>query len=70
MIRREYGDRDGRCCSRLISGCAILLAYDEDSCGSYLCPFYKPEQCRDWIRKDTRQAVWLYAPEEVKHVHL
>lgn len=61
-------DKDGKCC-HLIEGkfrnrCEALTNLDE-KCGTYYCPFYKPEGCADWIRKDGRTCLWLIPPEEV-----
>ena len=33
-------------------------------CGSYKCPFYKPEGCKEWVRIEDRTGVNLIPPED------
>ena len=47
------------------SGCRVLSKMF-DGCGTYRCPFYKPEGCRDWIRIDDRMGVNLIPPEDYR----
>lgn len=68
MIRHEFYEKDGQCFARMVGGCS--LGRVDGHCGTYRCPFYKPKDCKDWIRMDTKYAVFLYAPEEVKYVHV
>lgn len=45
-------------------GCRILIRAHE-GCGSYRCPFYKPKDCKDWVRVDDRMGVNLIPPEDL-----
>lgn len=44
-------------------GCKLLTT-DHKQCGTYKCPFYKPQGCKDWIRVEDRQGVSLVPAEE------
>lgn len=46
------------------NGCRVLSRTD-DKCGTYRCPFYKPKDCRDWVRIDDRMGVNLIPPEDL-----
>ena len=37
---------------------------DQGTCGTYLCPFYKPAKCKDWIRIEDDDGVNCIPPEE------
>lgn len=41
-----------------------LLTTGHKSCGSYKCPFYKPQGCKDWIRVEDGHGVSLVPAEE------
>lgn len=43
--------------------CSAMTTADE-RCGSYRCPFYKPEGCRDWVRIEDNDGINLMPPEE------
>lgn len=43
--------------------CAVLRKADEN-CGSYKCPFYKPQGCEEWIRIEDGDGINLIPPEE------
>ena len=45
------------------SGCKLLIA-KEPGCCSYKCPFYKPINCRDWVRIEDKDGINLIPPEE------
>lgn len=45
-----------------VSGCRLLRRM-EDECG-YKCPFYKPKDCKDWIRITEGNDVSIVPPEE------
>lgn len=48
-----------------VVGCKILT--DEiDGCGTYRCPFYKPVNCRDWIRIEDGRGISMVPPEDLK----
>lgn len=63
MIRRKKTDSDGKCCMEIMGGCTSLTEASE-YCETYRCPFYKPEGCSDWLRRDKGENVELYTPEE------
>ncbi len=46
------------------NGCRILMKTQPD-CGTYRCPFYKPQGCRDWVRIDDMMGVNLIPPEDL-----
>lgn len=46
------------------SGCRLLIR-SHKGCGSYKCPFYKPQGCKDWVRIDDRMGVNLIPPEDL-----
>jgi hypothetical protein len=48
------------CFANLHSGCKVLTV----ECERESCPFYKPADCTDWIRREEGGKVWLIAPEE------
>lgn len=43
--------------------CRLLYKMGKD-CGSYKCPFYKPRDCKDWVRVEDRLGVSIVPPEE------
>ena len=46
------------------SGCRVMMKAHE-KCGTYRCPFYKPKDCKEWIRIDDRTGVNLIPPEDL-----
>lgn len=42
-----------------------LLRRKEPGCNSHRCPFYKPKDCRDWLRIEDRQGINLIPPEDI-----
>lgn len=63
MIKRKYTDKDGVCFANN-GWCIALTEHDDSKCGTYGCPFYKPEGCEDWIKIEEENCVKLYTPEE------
>ena len=63
MLSRRYSDKDGKCFADSVGGCEAMREYQK-TCGSYLCPFYKPKGFQDWIKIEKVDEVVLYAPEE------
>lgn len=55
----------GECFASIASGrgCRIMLKPDS-SCGTIGCPFYKPKDCRDWIKVQDGNLFDLVPPEE------
>lgn len=52
------------CCAYSITvNCSALTIADEQ-CGSYRCPFYKPQGCKDWVRIEDEDGCNLIPPEE------
>ena len=45
-------------------GCNVLTMVHKD-CGTYKCPFYKPAQCKDWVRVTDRTGTNLIPPEDL-----
>lgn len=48
---------------RVTDACQSLKR-DHKKCGSYRCPFYKPEGCKDWVRIEDEDGINLIPPEE------
>lgn len=46
------------------NSCRLLTSMHE-KCGTYKCPFYKPEDCTDWIRIEDNTGVNLIPPEDL-----
>ena len=44
--------------------CRILIARQR-TCGTYKCPFYKPVNCKAWVRIEDRTGINLIPPEDV-----
>lgn len=54
------------CHAYTLSGdCASMTSYHRE-CGSYRCPFYKPQGCKDWIRVEDEDGINLIPPEEYR----
>lgn len=69
-IFRKMKYMDEKCWAEGKHGCKALKIPHED-CGSYKCPFYKPEGCEDWIRSeiDGEQVLKIpksYEPEKLE----
>lgn len=45
-------------------GCRLLMRTD-NGCGTYKCPFYKPRDCKEWVRIDDRMGSNLIPPEDL-----
>ena len=46
------------------NGCRVLMR-THDNCGTYKCPFYKPKDCKEWVRIDDKNGVSLIPPEDL-----
>ena len=69
MIMNHVSDSGGKCFA-WARGCCLLTEASE-RCNTYGCPFYKPQGCKDWIRRDSQRGyVYMIAPEEVKYVYM
>ena len=64
MIKYKY-ESDGACFGKSIKGC-LILSKNQRGCGTYLCPFYKPTDCKDWIRLDKPNMIVMLPPEAVE----
>lgn len=60
--RRET---DGKCFADRNDGCYVMGAdAPMRGCNTYLCPFYKPKDCEDWIRIEKKNYLVMIPPEE------
>lgn len=66
MRVRYFEESDGKCFARFTKGCAIRTKM-HPKCGTYLCEFYKPMGCKDWLKIETDHMVMLFSPEEVSY---
>lgn len=41
-----------------------VYGFPERDCNSYRCPFYKPQNCKSWIRIEDNTGINLIPPEE------
>ena len=55
----------GMCASDNMKTCRALVRYSEE-CGTCVCPFYKPKECKDWIRIEDEDGINLIPPEEYR----
>jgi len=64
-MTRKYTDCDGPCFASIANniGCKILSETIK-SCGSYNCPFYKPNNYKDYVRIDGEGSVCLISIDE------
>ena len=46
-----------------IKACRIMGAI-QSGCCTYKCPFYKPRDCKSWVRIEDRTGINLIPPEE------
>lgn len=67
MEVRLFYESDGKCFAKSVAGCRIVSGEPSKYCGTYLCKWYKPKDCKDWVRLDTDNMVQLYPPEEVSN---
>ena len=54
----------GECFAKDMLGNCEAMTNTDKNCGTYKCPFYKPEGCKDWIRFENGTDVYLIPPEE------
>lgn len=59
----EISDCEERCFALWAGGCSILTSKTKEDCTAR-CPFYKPQGCEDWIRREDKDEIWLIPPEE------
>lgn len=73
MLHRLKIESDGTCfaykATAISKYCDCLDGFHK-RCGTYGCPFYKPIDCKDWIRIDRKHMVIMIVPEEVNYVDL
>lgn len=64
-MKRNYTDTDGICFASFnnSSDCSVLSDKRTD-CGTYMCPFYKSKDYRNWVRINGKSAVTLIPSEE------
>ena len=46
-----------------IDDCKVLIKKHK-GCNTYKCPFYKPANCKDWVRIEDRTRINLIPPED------
>lgn len=64
MVKVKYESTQGKCFGRgMAFPCKVMDEVDEH-CGTFLCPFYKPAELKDWVRRDEKDGVVLIPPEE------
>ena len=59
----EITDSTERCFALWFGRCSIRTDNTQDDC-TPRCPFYKPQGCEDWIRREVNETIWLIPPEE------
>lgn len=53
-----------KCFAEGYKGVCKLLTVKSDVCRTSKCPFYKPDECKDWVRVEDKQGVSLIPFEE------
>ena len=52
------------CFGIMSKGKCRVLSVKSKYCGTYRCPFYKPKECRSWVRVQDKDGVNIVPPEE------
>ena len=55
----DITNQEQKCYAKILGQCTVLIRTD---CNN--CPFYKPEDCEDWLRIEKNGRVFLMDPEE------
>lgn len=63
MIHYDKTDTSGRCFGATPFGCDVMEE-EHEKCGTYACPFYKPDGCQDWVRQEKGGKIYMIPPEE------
>lgn len=67
MIQYSKTDASGRCYGKTPFGCDVMEE-EHEKCGTFACPFYKPDGCQDWVRLDRGDVICLFSPDETERV--
>ena len=59
----DITDSKEKCFAKWQGGCSIRVDYHPQICFPK-CPFYKPQGCEDWVRREVRKKIWLIPPDE------
>ena len=51
-------------CFAMDEGICDAMTIKQKHCGTWKCPFYKPEGCKEWIRLEDEYGINLIPPEE------
>lgn len=64
ILTRKYSDSDGRCFADFNGAeCLATEGYVKE-CRTYLCPFYKPQGCKDWVKLEHADYIEMIPPED------
>lgn len=53
-----------KCFAKSVRDSCRITSAVNDKCGTYRCPFYKPEGCKDWVRIEDNTGINLIPPED------
>lgn len=64
-VIRNRADADGECFALTVdgSGCKVMSAL-LPCCGTFECPFYKPQKYRNWARIEADEKICLIPMEQ------
>ena len=68
MVKLNYGTTQGKCFGKDVTFLCKVMDEPDIFCGTFNCPFYKPADLKDWIRRDEKDGVVLISPEEYKEM--
>ena len=64
-MRINMNHVSGPCFALANNGECKALRRTHRNCGTPNCPFYKPAECKDWVRVENVWGKWLMPPEDV-----
>ena len=68
MVKVKYETTHGKCYGKGDTFPCKVMDEPDIHCGTFRCPFYKPADLKDWIRRDVKDGVVLIPPEEYKEM--
>lgn len=68
MVKVKYETTQGKCYGKGDAFPCKVMDEPDIHCGTFRCPFYKPADLKDWIRRDEKDGVVLIPPEEYKEM--
>lgn len=68
MVKVKYETTHGKCYGKGDTFPCKVMDEPDIHCGTFRCPFYKPADLKDWIRRDEKDGVVLIPPEEYKEM--